>query len=84
VGETADHGRELALRALDGCPMAQAHEALFTMADVRGRDALRDPEVGGMRDIEIARRDTGNGAVELREMDRLADHRGIALEELLP
>ena len=50
---------------------------------VDGR-ALREPEVGAVRHVEIARRDAGDRRVELGEVDRLADDRRVAVVELLP
>jgi len=46
--------------------------------------ALRKPQIGAVREVEVSRRNAGGRAVEFGEANRLADHVGIAVVEVLP
>src|SRR5262249_31380045 len=63
---------------------AQAHEGVLAVIHVVGGRALRQENVGAVRDIEITRRDAGNSRVEFGKVDRFADDRRVAVIKLLP
>ena len=49
---------------LDRRTAAEAEERLLSVIDVGSGCPLRNEDVGAVWDVEIARRDTGNGCVE--------------------